>query len=117
MKTPPRHRALAEGGWSRLSLLDQLGNVGSEVGRAARWAARDPDVSGRALGRALELLDLTIADPRWRGRRKEILRTREVLCDAAAGGHTYLTTLDDMERYFHQFAVAARRRTLEARSP
>lgn len=108
----PVHRSLAEGRWGELSLFDQLGHVGSEVGRAARWAPRDAGRSQRAFERALELLDLTLADPRWRTRLRELLRARELLCDAALGGLQYGSTLDDMERYFHPFAVVARRRTL-----
>lgn len=32
-----RHRGLAEGRWEQLSLVEQLANVGSEVGRMLRW--------------------------------------------------------------------------------
>jgi hypothetical protein len=45
-----------------------------------------------SLSRSAELLDLTMADTRWRGRLKEIARARELLCDAASGGHEYGTT-------------------------
>ena len=46
------------------------------------------DVRSSRPGRssALELLDLTLADPRWRGRLREISRARELLCDAAWEG-------------------------------
>ena len=81
-----RHRELAAGGWGRLSLAEQLGNVGSEVGRMRRWRDRDERLATAAFDRALELLDLTLADARWRGRLKEIARARELLCDAASGG-------------------------------
>jgi hypothetical protein len=104
------HTGLAAGGWSRFSLAEQLGNVGSEVGRLRRWRGRDDGVADRAFHRALELLDLTLADPRWRGRLKEIARARELLCDAAMGGEQYGATLENMDRYFLQFALAARRR-------
>jgi hypothetical protein len=107
MTTPaPRHRDLAAGRWQRLSLAEQLGNVGAEVGRMRRRrAAAEQDA---AFERALELLDLTLADPRWRGRRKEIARARELLCDAADGGREYVSTLEDLDRYFLAFAVLAR---------
>jgi hypothetical protein len=105
---PPAHRDLAAGGWGRLSLAEQLANVGSEVGRLRRWRGRDEAVASRAFERALELLDLTLADVRWRGRLKEIARARELLCDAAAGGHAYGTSLEALDRYFLAFAVAAR---------
>jgi hypothetical protein len=51
-----------------------------------------------------------LADPRWRHRLRDIARARELLCDAAAGGSEYGTTLEDLDRYFLAFAVAARSR-------
>jgi hypothetical protein len=108
--TAPVHRELAAGGWGRLTLVEQLANVGSEVGRLRRWRGRDEALATRAFERALELLDLTLADVRWRGRLKEIARARELLCDAAEGGHAYGSTLEALDRYFLAFAVAARSR-------
>ena len=64
--TSTQHRDLAAGRWWELTLAEQLGNVGSEVSRAARWTGRNPDLATRALHRALELVDLTLADPRLR---------------------------------------------------
>ena len=103
-----RHRELAAGGWGRLSLAEQLGNVGSEVGRMRRWRDRDERLATAAFDRALELLDLTLADARWRGRLKKIARARELLCDAASGGREYGATLDELDRYFLEFALLAR---------
>ena len=59
--------------------------------------------------RALELLDLTITDPRWKGRRKELTRARTFLCDAMDGGKEHGSRLEDLDRYFLAYAVAARR--------
>ena len=75
------HRNAAEG-WGRLELVEQLGNVGSEVERAIRaHEAGRTDRFESALERALELFDLTACDPRWRGHRcQEILRAREQFC-------------------------------------
>jgi hypothetical protein len=103
-----RHRELAAGRWGTFSLAEQLGNVGSEVGRMLRAQGRDERLMTGAFERALELLDLTLADPRWRDRLREIARARELLCDAATGGTEYGTTLEDLDRYFFAFAVAAR---------
>lgn len=105
----PRHRDLAAGRWRELSLAEQLGNVGSEVGRMRCRSGNDEASAVAAFERALELLDLTLADPRWRGRRREIARARELLCDAASGGREYGSTVEDLDRYFLPFAVAARR--------
>ena len=52
-----------------MSLAEQLGNVGSEIGRASRWQSRNPETARLAFHRALELLDLTLADPRLRASR------------------------------------------------
>ena len=90
-----QHRDLAAGRWWALSLSEQLGNVGSEISRAIRWTSRNPDTAQAALYRALELLDLTLADPRWlqaRHRLREIARAREVVVDFFAGANQYGST-------------------------
>ena len=107
MSGAPRHISLASGRWFALSLSEQMGNIGSEVRRAVEWRERDAEIFNRAIDNALELLDLTIRDPRWRGRLKEMLRAREFLCDAVFGEQTY-ATLDDFDQYFLSFAIAAR---------
>ena len=97
--------------WQQLSLMEQLGNVGSEVERVISWRNKgNPDLATKALYRSLELLDLTISDPRWRdGKLKELTRIREVLCDTFIGDNTYNTTPEFLSKYFYAFALAARR--------
>ncbi len=103
------HQSLANGRWQTLSLAAQLGNVGSEVGRAlARERTGDTIQRERALERALELLDLTLADTRWRSRLKELARAREVLADYFYGDNVYQSSGGDLDRYFYYFAYAAR---------
>ena len=103
-----QHTSLAAGRWQTLSLAKQLANVGSDVARAHRWQEKDPQLCEKAFVRALELLDLTIGDPRWRGRRKELMRVREVLCDAMLGGKEYGSDLAGLDSYFYPFSVDAR---------
>ena len=103
-----QHAGLASGKWATFSLAEQLGNIGSEVSRALRWQGRDQALFENAMERALELLDLTIEDPRWRSRLKELVRARELLCDALFGGKEYGSSLADLDRYFFQFARSAR---------
>jgi hypothetical protein len=103
-----QHKGLAAGRWHTMPLVEQLGNVGSEVGRASRWKEKDLLACEKASNRSLELLDLTIADPRWKGRRKELTRAREFLCDAMLGGDVYGSDFAGLDRYFYHFAVAAR---------
>lgn len=108
----PTHANLAAGRWQTMSLAQQLGNVGSEVGRAIRAKAQGNQLRlNAALDRALELFDLTISDPRLRHRLKEILRAREVVCDFLAGDNLYGSTAQSLDAYFMQFAMAARRHT------
>lgn len=103
-----QHKNLAAGGWQKLSLMEQMGNIGSEISRALNWRDKDQKIYENAIDRALELLDLTISDPRWQNRLKEIVRTRELLGDAILGGKEYKTSLKDLDRYFFHFALAAR---------
>lgn len=103
------HASLAGGRWQELSLYEQMGNIGSEIGRARIWEGKDEESFTGAVYRALELIDLTIADPRWRYRLKEILRARELVCDAFTGGKEYGTTWKELDEYFFPFAYAARK--------
>jgi hypothetical protein len=106
-----RHRDQAGGRWWELSLSEQLGNIGSEVSRAARWQSRNPDLAQSALYRALELFDLTLADERHRRSRprlREIARAREVVADFFAGENQYGSTAASLQRYFDAYAMAAR---------
>ena len=103
------HQELAGGKWARLSLIEQMSNIGSEVSRAGKWQGKDNNIFWNAVERALELFDLTLEDQRWRSRLKEISRVREVFCDAVLGEKEYKTSLSDLERYFFSFTMAAQR--------
>lgn len=104
----PQHVSLAAGRWHSLTLFEQLGNVGSEVGRTARARQKDAQTFDNAVARTLELIDLTIADPRHRQRLKEITRARELFCEAISDEPQYDVTLSELDEYFLQFAIAAR---------
>ena len=108
-----QHKSLAAGRWRELTLFEQFGNVGSEISRAAKWRSRNPALAEGALHRALELLDLTLDDPRIRQsgpRLREIARSRKVVVDFFAGTNVYGSTADSIQRYFDAYAIAARRR-------
>lgn len=95
--------------WNKLSLPEQLANVGSEVGRALNWREKDREISERAFFRALELLELTIADPKNKSRLKELCRTREILIDHLTGANLYRSTKEQWEKYFLPFNFLARK--------
>lgn len=91
-----------------MTLAEQLGNIGSEYERAHRFREQGDDSRFRsASDRFLELLDLTLADPRWRGRRlRELARVRETACEELFSPERTEKTL---HRYFFSFALSARR--------
>jgi hypothetical protein len=112
MTAPAGHAALAAGAWGRLTIVEQLANVGSEVDRALRaQASGRTERRDQALVRALELFDLTSADERWRGpRRREVLRAREEFCRLFFRDDVQPGDAAGLQKYFLQFAVAARLR-------
>jgi hypothetical protein len=97
--------------WAALTLLEQLAHVGSEVERAIRAFenANQARFTG-ALARALELFDLTAADPRWANpKRREILRAREEFCRLFFDESVPEQSAAGLRRYFLAFARGARR--------
>lgn len=104
-----QHQDLANGRWFTFSLLQQLANIGSEVERTILWKEKgDLEYSKMALFRALELIDFTIADPKNKGRLKEIVRSREALIDHFLYDNDFLYSTDqEWRNYFYQFTYAA----------
>lgn len=103
------HEGLAQGRWSAFSSVEQLANIGSEISRAFRWHEKNKrEHTINAVYRALELIDLTVADPKWKYRLKELLRTREVFCDYFFGEDQYDLDPKMMEKEFYYYGFAAR---------
>lgn len=101
------HLESVRSGWAKFSLVEQMANIGSEVGRALLARGNHSRYWG-AVTRALDLFYLTIEDPRWKGRRREILRVRELFSAAALGSDEFKTSLEDLDRYFDCFIWLAR---------
>jgi len=98
--------------WAQLDILEQMGNIGSEVGRAinAQRAGREERVQG-AIERALDLFSATteqlVQEKSYRLR--EVLRARNEFLRLFYDG-TFQSEADGIERYFNQLAVAARKK-------
>ncbi len=102
------HKELSSGKWFELSLIEQMANIGTDLDRSIRWANKDkPDYSHAAFMRVLELIDLTVQDPKNRRRLKEILRTREAIIDHFIYDNEYNTTTEQWQKYFYHFNYAA----------
>lgn len=95
--------------WARLDMFNQMGNIGSEVGRAltAKRQGRTERMLP-AFYRGLDLMDATAAQ--WAQRKepglKELLYARELFAESI----TTDKVDQSLEDYFMQFAIAARRR-------
>jgi len=103
------HKGLTQEHWCTFTLFFQLANVGAEIGRCINWKkSGDLESSRAAFFRGLELLDLTIRDPKHRGARlKELVRTREALIDHFMYDNEYQTTDEQWDNYFYEFNYAA----------
>jgi hypothetical protein len=90
--------------WKQLSILSQMGNIGTEVSRTLKLKRKGEDFQA-ALIRALDLFDATVEllIVEKSHRTKEVLRSRDQFLQA-------LFVSDDptIETYFMQFAIAAR---------
>jgi len=97
--------------WAELTFIEQLGNIGSEVGRAinARRNSK-PDREARAIDRAIDLFSATVETnigTRYAYRLKEVLRARDEFLRLFFDG-TFEEDADNIERYFMYFANLAR---------
>jgi hypothetical protein len=104
-----QHQELAKDRWFKLSLIEQLAHVGSEVERAINWRNKgNQQYSQLAFERALELLSLTINDPKNKLRLKEPTRLYELLVDYFAGNNLCGSSDKLWHNYFLAFAYATR---------
>ncbi len=92
--------------WSQLDMYNQMGNIGSEVGRALtakKLGKQDRMMS--AFYRGMDLINATVED--WVAREKS---PRELLIAREQFAKSILTDDEDatLEKYFMNFAIAAR---------
>ena len=96
--------------WQKLSIFEQLGNIGSEVSRAKYWEDKgEIDRRNSSLERSFDLIDLTLADKKNIWRSGEVGRLKEVLGDIYSASGNYLVALSDLEKMFVEYAVRARK--------
>ncbi len=92
--------------WRKLSLVEQMGNIGSEAQRAFLLQKRgDEEQKEKSIDRFLELIDLSLADQRWQKRCLEICRVREVLCDYFFAKNSFGNSFENLTNYFNAFAL------------
>lgn len=82
-------------------MREQMLMIGSEFSRILHL--KHEEDQKRCIERAYELIDFTLADPKWRGRSKELLRLREVLGEEYAG-RIDLRKIEQYYKYCLDFA-------------
>lgn len=103
---------LDENRWASIPLAEQMANIGSEVGRSAKWLSKGKMAMAEgAYLRALDLIDLTIKYGRLGQNNraallKEICRARD--CFTESFSNSDFETLSYLDRYFGQFAISVR---------
>lgn len=106
----PTHKNLSEEHWQKLSIFEQMGNIGSEVSRSIKWHNKDKEKFNGAFARAIDLFDITLSDPRWRGPKlKEIARAKEIFTSLFYGNE-YNDSPESLMKYFDQLALVARKK-------
>ena len=65
----------------------------AEFDRAGVWQERNKNIFRGSLERALELIDLTVADPRWATERRMLLGLRDEVASFYAGTRTESVSL------------------------
>ena len=109
-KVKHQHGGLAGGRWEKLSLAEQMANIGSEVGRALNWRNKgNSEYCLSAVTRALELVDLSLACGRSYPALKELARLREALVDFFLGSNVYGSSELLWRAYFDHFNYLARK--------
>jgi hypothetical protein len=94
--------------WARMTIFEQMGNIGSEVGRTiTAMQRRDTKSFDAASYRAFDLFDATIESMV----EQKSPRLREVLLSRDQFAEMVLNDTPDakLDEYFFQFALAARR--------
>lgn len=93
--------------WQTFSLAEQLGHIGSEIGRARSCQEKnEPIYFKQAMKRAFALLALTIDSYVKEPRVRELTRLREVLADQLLGTGQYGITLRELETYHNQLMLS-----------
>ena len=103
-----QHKELAAGRWCKLNFFEQMANIGSEIERAISWKNKNKDYSYLAVNRALELLSFSIDDKKNISKLKELTRVYENIGDYFYGKNLFRSSDLLWQKYFYNFAYAAR---------
>lgn len=97
------------GRWQTLTISQQLGNIASEFARFRSAVERGERTRiDQAYVRLSEIVRLTVRDPRWTLRRRELDRLDESIRHLCGEPSELEVSFDDVQNYLLPFAVLAR---------
>lgn len=97
--------------WATLSIFDQMGNIYSEVGRSFNAKSRNNTADRQAATkRAIELFDATasVLIAKKSPKSREVLIAKKQYLDIINSSDPTQESIMSLDRYFMQFAIAAR---------
>ena len=100
-----------EAKWAKMDIFNQMGNIYSEVGRSFKTQGQIDSIDHQeAVSRAIDLFDasIRILIARRSPKAKEVLRAKEQFLDLALNEKAASEDMQSLDRYFMQFAMAAR---------
>ena len=104
-----QHSNLSQTKWNKLSFLEKMGNIGSEVCRAIKWKEKqNKKYAELAFLRSLELIDLSLNSTLTYSQLRELARSREAWVDFFYYDNQYNTTAEQWTKYFDQLLMALR---------
>lgn len=94
--------------WAKMDIFNQMGNIYSEVGRS--FKTNDKNSQEQAIARATDLFNVTIYVLRKTEspRAKEVQRAKRQFLEIVSDKHASQESIHSLDRYFLQFAIAAR---------
>jgi len=101
------HKDLSLERWFKFAFVEQMANVGAEIGRTVKWKQTDIKHSNGAFARGMELLCLTIGDPKNKKHLNKLLEIKDGLIDHFVGSNKYETTDEQWDKYFYAFGYIA----------
>ena len=106
--------------WQKMSIEEQLGNIGSEVARAFSRKSEEKEKAKQgktveAANRALKLFDLTINDKKWRTcpGLDELIQMRAIFKDCFFELGQFNIKEQSINNYFIYFGTIANQKRLQ----
>jgi len=92
--------------WFNMSIIDQISNIGGEVNRAIKWKNKNDTIKKlNFYNKAIELIVLTVKDPKNKHRIRELEFCKEELKDYFLGDNLYGTTDNVLIKYYDAFLL------------